>query len=237
MYMILRLNGLYNSNSFQDIAYQLNSVLRGLQLDQYRTAFNRLLEDWMKERLAVPKLGSLLEFGRFNQQRYATFETRPLRYLLARVEKYLCDGLGREMTTSVKDIACLRGVKKGFHVEHILSRNPESEAKFSSEDEFDDQRDRLGGLLLLNGRTNESSGNELYADKLKTYSNGLEWGRTLVAETYHHSNKQLSDFNADFKARHDGVGFEPISDFDKEALERRSRLLYEIVRDIWEIDF
>ena len=104
---------------------------------------------------------------------------------------------------------------------------------FASEEEFETMRNRLGGLLLLQGKNNLSSGNEMYSDKLRTYSNGLEWGRTLVPDTYH-ANLKFKDFNTKFKEKH-GFGFEAIERFDKEALERRSRLLYAIVKDIWSV--
>lgn len=233
MYMVLRLNGVYNSNSFQDLAYELNGLLKALPISDYRATFDTLIERFICQRLGVPRLDSLLEYGRFNQQRYTNFETRPLRYLFARVDKYICDGIGENMLASVYDIVKKTGARTGFHIEHILSRNEESQSKFVSEEEFDDQRNRLGGLLLLRGLNNISSGNELYQDKLRTYSNGPYWGRTLVPETYH-ANVPFREFNESFVAAH-GIGFEAITDFDKNALEKRCRLLFEIVKAIWDV--
>ena len=234
MYMILRLNGQYNSNSFQDLAYRINGLVRGQKVEDFRAIFDKVIQDYIKSRLGVPQLNSLLEYSRFNQQGYAVFEARPLRYLLARVEKFICDGIGESMKYSVYDIVRKTGNKTGFHIEHILSRNQESVSKFDSEEEFDNNRNRMGGLLLLYGLDNIGSGNELYKDKLKTYSNGLMWGKTLVEDTYH-VNIKLRAFNDAFKARHGGIGFEPIVDFDKSALDARTKLLFEIVREIWEV--
>ena len=234
MYMILRLNGQYNSNSFQDLAYRINGLVRGQKVEDFRAIFDKVIQDYIKSRLGVPQLNSLLEYSRFNQQGYAVFEARPLRYLLARVEKFICYGIGESMKYSVYDIVRKTGNKTGFHIEHILSRNQESVSKFDSEEEFDNNRNRMGGLLLLYGLDNIGSGNELYKDKLKTYSNGLMWGKTLVEDTYH-VNIKLRAFNDAFKARHGGIGFEPIADFDKSALDARTKLLFEIVREIWEV--
>ena len=138
------------------------------------------------------------------------------------------------MKYSVYDIVRKTGNKTGFHIEHILSRNQESVSKFDSEEEFDNSRNRMGGLLLLYGLDNIGSGNESYKYKLKTYSNGLMWGKTLVEDTYH-VNIKLRALNDAFKAMHGGVGFEPIADFDKSALDARTKLLFEIVREIWEV--
>ena len=81
---------------------------------------------------------------------------------------------------------------------------------------------------------NISSGNEEYADKLKTYSAGLVWGHTLV-DAFHHVNKDLEAFNEELYSKC-GNQICPIAVFDKDALEQRNKLLYEIVKIIWEID-
>ena len=76
----------------------------------------------------------------------------------------------------------------------ILSENEKNRGYFKDVEEFEDQRNLLGGLLLLKGLDNISSGNEEYSDKLKTYSNGLVWGHSLC-EDYYHANKDFDKFN------------------------------------------
>ena len=66
--------------------------------------------------------------------------------------------------------------------------------KNDNEGEFEDKRNLLGGLLLLKGLDNISSGNEEYVNKLKTYSRGLIWGHSLCADFYH-ANKDFVNFN------------------------------------------
>ncbi len=85
--------------------------------------------------------------------------------------------------------------------------------------------------MLLYGRDNISSSNELYSDKLKTYSNSFIWAQTLTPNWYH-SNPRFCDFNSKFEAQ-TGIKFEKIEKFDKDALEYRSKLLFEIVKQIW----
>ena len=139
------------------------------------------------------------------------------------------------MKYSVYDIVRRTSAKTGFHIEHILSRNEESTSKFESEEEFNEQRNRLGGLLLLYGQDNISSGNETFVEKLKTYSNGLLWGKTLAEETYH-ANIRFREFDERFRERHNGLGFNPISDFTKNSLDYRGRLLFAISQDIWDVN-
>ena len=125
------------------------------------------------------------------------------------------------------------GNKTGYHIEHILSENEKNRGYFKDVEEFEDQRNLLGGLLLLKGLDNISSGNEEYSDKLKTYSNGLVWGHSLC-EDFYHANKDFDKFNKELSGKCN-VGFNAYSVFDQNALMERSRLLYEIVKVIWEV--
>lgn len=77
----------------------------------------------------------------------------------------------------------------------ILSRNVESLAAFDDDEErFEVERNRLGGVLLLKGKDNISSGNELYGHKLKSYANTLYWNETLRSDSYH-SKLDFRDFS------------------------------------------
>ena len=233
IYMLLRLNGAYDSNSFQDIAYQINEQIRGRDIAEYRDIFNNILREAISERKGGGNLSSLLDYNTFKQVGYANMEKRSLRYFLARVEKFLCDGLGQSMKDSVETISTKTSYKLGYHIEHILSHNQTNIEYFNDEEEFELLRNQLGGLLLLKDRDNISSGNEEYSDKLKTYSAGLVWGHTLCKD-YHHTNKSLESFNNQLQERC-GEKIAPIDIFDKAALESRTKLLYGIVKLIWEI--
>ena len=86
----------------------------------------------------------------------------------------------------------------------------------------------------MKGLDNISSGNERYSDKLKTYSNGFLWGHSLC-EDFYHANKHFEAFNKILKEKH-GIEFKPYTKFDKTALEERSRLLYGLVKIIWDVE-
>jgi hypothetical protein len=52
--------------------------------------------------------------------------------------------------------------------------NAENKALFDGDEKrFEQERNRVGGLLLLKGKDNISSNNEPYRKKLKSYANTL----------------------------------------------------------------
>ncbi|GEM_PF-205827 len=227
MYMLLQLNGFYQSNEYTEIQYNLNKRLKGAACEDYRKIFNSILVDIIKEKTDKDNVETLLDYNRFTQRGYNNFSVDFLRYFFARVEQYLCKEIGSEMIDDIYNIS----MTKQYHREHILSKNDENKAYFKDEQEFENERNRIGGLLLLYGRDNESSGNEPYSEKLQTYSNSFIWARTLT-ENWYHSNKRFEDFNSRFEAK-TGIKFQSEKKFDKDALERRSKLLFEIVKQIW----
>lgn len=236
LYMLLNLNGVYDSNNYQEISYQLNQSLQGADIEQYESIFGKAIEERIKDARGLSEVSSLLDYDRFKTRGYDNIKRRPLRYFFARIEKYLCDNLEREMENDVNYISTKTGHKTGYHIEHILARNEENKGYFSTEEEFENQRNRLGGLLLLYNMDNIISNNEeYYSGKRKTYNNGLVWGRTLVDSFYHSSNKRFRDFNDNFK-EDTGMEFKEFDKFDKETLESRSKLLYAVVKKIWKTD-
>lgn len=232
LWILLNLNGIYDSNQFQEISYKLNKLIKNVDIDKYKNIFDDLLKEAIKEKMNV---NSLLDYENFKTRNYGNMNTRLLRYLFARIEKYICDNIGIAPQDNVEYITTKTGDKTGYHIEHILSRNETNIHYFESEEEFEMQRNILGGLLLLKNKNNLSSGNEEYNDKLKTYSNSLVWGHTLCEKFYHKTNKYFLDFNN--KMWNDRkIKFQPYSKFNKQALEERSKLLYEIIKCIWEVD-
>lgn len=116
----------------------------------------------------------------------------------------------------------------------ILSHNDTNLKQFKDEEDFENKRNLLGGLLLLKDQDNISSGNEEYQDKLKTYSAGLVWGHTLCKDFYH-INKKMDELNAELQAKC-GHQIHSIDCFDEQALMNRCELLYNLVKLIWDVE-
>ena len=91
---------------------------------------------------------------------------------------------------------------------------------------FEQERNRLGGILLLKGRDNISSNDETYADKLKTYANTLYWNETLRADSYK-SKLDITEFKKRFE-----LNLKPYDVFGPDELEARHALLFDLV-GIW----
>lgn len=236
LYVLLHFNGIYNNNNYQEISYQLNGDLQNSDLSEYRKIFNDILRSRIEDTRNLTEIHSFLDYDRFKTRGYDSINRRPLRYFFARVEEYICSNLEEEMKHSVQYISTKTGHKTGYHIEHILSRNDENKQYFTSEDEFENERNRLGGLLLLFNMDNIISNNEkYYSGKRQTYDNGLIWGRTLIDSFYHRTNSRFIDFNQEFKEKGE-IEFKEINKFDRNALEYRSKLLYEIVNQIWDIN-
>jgi uncharacterized protein with ParB-like and HNH nuclease domain len=236
LYMLLRLNGIYSSNDYTELQYNLNLLLQNANSETYRMIFTTLIRKTIKEARNVSEVNSVLEYDRFANRGYEDIDRRPLRYFFARVEKYICENIGKEMENTVQYISTKTGYKTGYHIEHIISRNEQNKKYFQTEEEFEIKRNKLGGLLLLFSMDNIISNNELYYEgKRKTYNNGLIWCRTLIDTFYHNTNSRFTVFNENFK-RTTGLEFSPIETFDASALEYRSKLLFHIVKNIWEIE-
>lgn len=236
MWVILTLNGAYDSNEYQNITYALNEQLSGKDVSEYRAIFNELILNAIRHKRNITDLSvavALLDYNTFQKRGYSDLNTRFLRYFLSRVENYICAESNIKMQNDVFYVSTKTGNKTGYQVEHILSNNEENVKYFDNEDEFNERRNQLGGLLLLKGLDNISSGNEKYEDKLKTYSNGFVWGHTLC-EDFYHANLDFAAFNKRLKDQ-TGVEFKPYSVFDKAALEERCTLLYNLVKIIWDI--
>ena len=94
-------------------------------------------------------------------------------------------------------------------------------------EQFDRERNRLGGLLLLKGKDNIPSSNETFEDKLRTYDNTLYWNETL-REDFYANNSDFEEFNEKF-----ALCFKPMKKFGPAELEQRHQLLYKISKIIW----
>jgi hypothetical protein len=95
------------------------------------------------------------------------------------------------------------------------------------EEVFEQERNRLGGILLLKGKDNISSNNETYSEKLKSYANTLYWNETLRADSY----KSKLDMT-ELRNRY-GLDLRPLDHFGPDELEARQKLLFNLIAIIW----
>lgn len=225
LFSLMQLQSVYESNNFQEALHRIASSIRNEDDDEIiRSAFNKELKDALKDKTTLDEPMSYSLFKSTGDNLNLRFK----RYFFARVEGFLAEQFGVEMRHTYEDLVTKTGPKNGFHIEHILSRNEESQKYFVDEDTFLVERNRLGGVLLLKGKDNLSSSNEIYQQKLKTYSGTLLWNETL-REDFYKSNLDVGHFKKEYKLDE----LKPINEFDAEALEDRHKLLFKITKMIW----
>lgn len=226
LFSLLQLQNAYDSNAFAERLYRISADIRNKPVQDIRPAFDRhLIEELSRQRSATVTEPFQYTFFRNTG---INLNTRFKRYFFARVERFLAENTNMGMKHAIEELVLRTGHVNGFHIEHILCHNDQNKALFDNNEElFEQERNRLGGLLLLKGKDNISSNNELYANKLKTYANTLYWNETLRDDSYKSKldmNALITKFNLDLR---------PFDSFGPEELESRQKLLFDISSLIW----
>ena len=225
-FSLLQLQNAYESNVFGNTIYRISSEIRDQPISAIRAVFDNHLMQMLSNRRST-EVSEPFQYA-FFKSTGINLNARFKRYFFARVERFLCDEANKGMSHPVKDLVSKTGYVNGFHIEHILSHNEANHALFDNdEDVFEQERNRLGGLLLLKGKDNVFSSNELYSEKVKTYANTLYWNATLHADTY----KANGDLDG-LKQRH-GLDMQAYDAFGPDQLEARQRLLFKVSSILW----
>jgi len=227
MFSLQQLQGAYDSNEFAVKLFEISAEIREKPVAQIPLVFEKHLLQEITRKRAIA-VSSVFSYSLFRNMTIDRLNTRFTRFFFGRVEQFLAEGMKLKMKHPLQNLVTLRGAKTGFHIEHILSRNAESLDAFDGDEErFEAERNRLGGVLLMKGKDNISSGNELYVDKLKSYANTLYWNETLRSDSYH-SKLDFRDFT-----KQSGLGFRALDEFGPNELEERQKLLFEVAALIW----
>jgi hypothetical protein len=225
-FSLLQLQNAYDSNDFADSLYLIADDIREQPVETFRASFDKQLKGMIAARRNVQD-AEPLSYAAFKQTGI-NLNTRFKRYFFARIDEFLAENMNLQPKHPLADLVTKTGARTGFHVEHILARNAENLALFGGDEVvFEQERNRLGGILLLKGRDNISSNDETYAHKLKTYANTLYWNETLRVDSY----KSKLDI-AEFKKRFD-LNLKAYDVFGPEELEARHALLFDLVGHIW----
>ncbi len=225
-FSLLQLQNAYDSNDFADSLFLIAEDIREQPVEAFRPAFDKQLKAMIAARRNVED-AEPLSYAAFKQTGI-NLNTRFKRYFFARIDEFLADNMNLQPKHPLADLVTKTGARSGFHVEHILARNAENLALFDGDEiRFEQERNRLGGILLLKGKDNISSNDETYDSKLKTYANTLYWNETLRTDSY----KSKLDIT-EFKRRFD-LDLRPYDTFGPDDLEARHALLFNLVQHIW----
>lgn len=120
------------------------------------------------------------------------------------------------------------GGKKGYEIEHIWADHPERHLdEFAHPSDFQEYRNRIGGLLLLPKSFNQSYGDLPYTEKRKHYLTQNLLARSLHEVAYTH-NPGFIRF-----IKQSGLPFRPHAEFKKADLDARQVLYRQLAEQIW----
>ena len=142
-----------------------------------------------------------------------------VRLVLARITDYV-------ETQSEQDSRYQEYIK--YDIEHIWANHPEfHDEEFDHEYDFQEYRDRVGGLLLLPPKRNKTLSDLSYEEKLEHYIN-----ENLLAQSLH---KRTYERNSGFREfiQRSRLSLQPCSSFTKADLDDRQKLYQQLAGRIW----
>ena len=187
---------------------------------------NRPIEE-VRERLAEWLEGEDDQFDGIRAFRLTQRNRKHIRYLLARITAWLDYELATGLT--FMDYWDRSGKKNPFEIEHIWANHPERHYdEFEGASDFDDYRNRIGGLLLLPKDFNASFGDMPYEEKVDHYNAQNPLARSLHPMAYKNNPtfRQMCISNdLEFQAYP--------STFSKNNVDERQELYRRLAEIVW----
>jgi hypothetical protein len=175
------------------------------------------------------RLNDEIEGFTTNERFKLNLMNRPyIHWLLARMTEYI-----QIQSGEASHYLEYMGIEKGqkYEVEHIWANHPEwHTSEFTHPADFQEYRNRIGGLLLLPKSFNASYGDLPYEDKLKHYFGQNLLARSLHEKCYEH-HPRFEQF-----LQTSALPFEAHEHFMKADLENRQKLYQDIAEQIWNPD-
>jgi uncharacterized protein with ParB-like and HNH nuclease domain len=151
---------------------------------------------------------------------------RQIHRLLARFTTYLEAQIG--LAPRYAEYITRSG-KHGYEVEHVWANHPERHKdEFSHSSDFEDHRNRIGGLLLLPKSFNASYGDLPYEEKREHYLK-----QNILAQTFHEKGYERNPGLKRF-LEETGLDFEPYRTFRKDDVDERSVLYRQLAERVWD---
>ena len=207
--------------SFSQWADELRAIAETTDSVKQKVQLNAFVANRFEKNMAGKSqelADALKRFTLYSMQQYRT------RYLLARLTQHV------EMAFSgLKTPGGLEPFTK-LEIEHILPDNPKVElrATWAAENPnaaYDDYKNRLGNLTLLEKPINIVAGNDFYAAKQVEYGkSGNYLTRSLVALTDVGQNTSISRINAKLAA---------FPAWNAASIEKRHGLLIALAQEVW----
>ena len=207
--------------SFSQWADELRAIAAATDPVKQKVQLNAFIADRFDTNMAGKSqelVDALRRFTLYSMQQYRT------RYLLARLTQHVEMAFsGLKMPGSLEPFTKLE-------IEHILPDNPKEElrGKWGAENPgagYDDCKNRLGNLTLLEKPINIVAGNDFYSAKRAEYrKSGNYLTRSLVELASVGQNTSISRINEKLKA---------FPAWNAKAVEERHGLLITLAQDVW----
>jgi len=207
--------------SFSQWADELRAIAETTDPVKQKVQLNAFVADRFEKNMAGKSqelADALKRFTLYLMQQYRT------RYLLARLTQHV------ELAFSgLKTPGSLEPFTK-LEIEHIMPDNPKAElrATWAAENPnavYDDYKNRLGNLTLLEKPINIVAGNDFYAVKQIEYGkSGNYLTRSLVALTEVGQNTSISRINAKLDA---------FPNWNAASIDKRHAMLIALAQDVW----
>lgn len=122
-----------------------------------------------------------------------------------------------------------RSGKNAYQIEHIWANHIERHAdEFNHASDFEEYRNRIGGLLLLPRSFNASFGDMEYSEKREHYFGQNLLAASLYDKAYSH-NPGFEKF-----IKNSGLEFESHAEFKKDDLDKRQKLYLALAEKVWD---
>lgn len=153
------------------------------------------------------------------------YTKRFMLHILARITSFIEEK--SDVNTSFEKYV-LRDQKNPYDIEHILADNyPMYKKEFADEDEFSEQRNKFGALLILPSDKNRSFQDKHYSKKLNMYVRENLLAQSLHRDCYP-NNPRFNKFINDSL-----LSFQSYDNFGKIEIEERQKLYKQICKMIW----
>lgn len=205
-------------------ADELRTIAALPETNEQRTALNSFVTDRFSSNMAAKSQelsDALRRFTLHTMQQYRT------RYLLARLTQYVDMAFnGVKAAGSLEPYANLE-------IEHILPDTPTADlremwVKENPKADYDDYKNRLGNLTLLEKPINIVAGNDYYTSKQVEYGKSSNYlTRSLAQLTNVGKNTSISRINEKLEA---------FPAWDAASIDRRHELLMKLVLDVWKTE-
>ena len=207
--------------NFSQWADELRAIAESTDPENQKVQLNAFVSDRFEKSMTGKSqelVDALNRLTLYSMQQYRT------RYLLARLTQHVDMAFA-----GLKALGSLEAFTK-LEIEHILPANPTAElrAQWMAENPdaaYDEYKNRLGNLALLEKPINIVAGNDFYVVKQAEYrKSGNYLTRSLTGLTDVGQNTSISRINAKLKA---------FAAWDASSIEKRHEMLITLAQDVW----